>query len=507
MSKKLRFIYNGVLLSLVGFASRGAGLFVSAFIAGKIGSAGIGLYSLISVVYGFGVTLATSGVSLSVTRLVAGAIDDAGEAGRVLRGAFLYSLLFGLLSSTLLFSFAGLIGVRILSSAATVLPLRLLSLSLLPVALSSVISGYFVAVRRIALNAALSTAGQVLRILLTVVLLTRLAPLGTEYALLALAIGTLICEAAVFLLATLELLFDRRIYKDQPSSGYAVKKVAGMALPLAISAYFRSFLLSLEHAIIPKALGRAGNSKEEALSRYGLLHGMALPIILFPMTVLTSFSGLLVPEFAVGESRGDMRGMRRLADIALSRTLCYSTVVAVLIFAFSEELGYVIYSSFEAGHYIRILAPVIPIMYLDHVTDSILKGIGEQVYSMWVNIADSFLSVILVALLIPVLDIGGYAAVIIIMELFNFTLSLLRLLKRVKISPRVLFSAISPLFSSILAVLIASLLFRFNGTSATAPKLVMKLAFTLSLLAASELLSSFILKKDRARSKTDPARS
>ena len=35
------------------------------------------------------------------------------------------------------------------------------------------------------------------------------------------------------------------------------------------------------------------------------------------------------------------------------------------------------------------------------ITDAILKGVGEQVFSMWVNITDSLLSVALVWILIP----------------------------------------------------------------------------------------------------------
>ena len=102
-------------------------------------------------------------------------------------------------------------------------------------------------------------------------------------------------------------------------------------------------------------------------------------------------------------------------------------VFAVVLVVFSEELGYIIYNSYEAGRFVAILAPIVPLMYLDHVTDSMLKGIGEQVFSMWVNITDSALSVALVWFLIPKMGILGYALVIIIMEAYNFILSYFRL--------------------------------------------------------------------------------
>ena len=48
------------------------------------------------------------------------------------------------------------------------------------------------------------------------------------------------------------------------------------------------------------------------------------------------------------------------------------------------------------SEYIKLLAPLIPLMYLDGSVDSMLKGLGQQVYSMRVNILDSLLSVVLI---------------------------------------------------------------------------------------------------------------
>lgn len=494
MSKRVKFFYNGILLTLVGFAMRAAGLFLGAYISSVIGAEGVGLQGLVATVYSFAVTFATSGVSLSVTRLVAAAIGEGSDSGgeRILKGAFVYAFSFGTLATVLLFSLSGVIGNVMLSDARTVMALRALSLSLLPIALSSVISGYFVAVRRVTLNAAVQVIGQILRIGLSIVLLLRFSGLGIGYAIFALALGVSITELICFAVSLTEFIFDRRIYKTVRSKGYATGEVAGMALPLAFSAYVRSFLLSVEHSIIPKRLIKRGNTESEALSSYGYLHGMALPIILFPMTPLSSFSGLLVPEFAESEGAGNRRRMEYIATEALEKTLSYATLVAVFIFVFAEELGYVIYSSYEAGHYISLLAPIIPIMYLDHVTDAMLKGVGEQVFSMWVNIADSFLSVILVFFLIPIFDIGGYAIVIIVMEIFNFTLSFIRLKKRVGFRIRPLASIALPLIISVFASRLALSLFRYNGSAVTPMMLVLKVVFAICAFITLRMIAEFL---------------
>ena len=69
--------------------------------------------------------------------------------------------------------------------------------------------------------------------------------MGVEYAVMALAVGVTLTELVCFLIALVEFFFDRRIYKSTRVKGYATIDVAKMALPVAFSAYVRSFLLSI----------------------------------------------------------------------------------------------------------------------------------------------------------------------------------------------------------------------------------------------------------------------
>ena len=128
-----------------------------------------------------------------------------------------------------------------------------------------------------------------------------------------------------------------------------------------------------------------------------------------------------------------------------------------------------------------MLAPIVPVMFLDHVTDGMLKGVGEQVYSMWINITDSLLSVILVYFLIPSMGITGYAVVIIIMEGYNFLLSLIRLRGRVRFTVSPMRSIIIPLFSACISARISDILFLFGGSTSPSLWLTLKMIFSLAI--------------------------
>ena len=69
-------------------------------------------------------------------------------------------------------------------------------------------------------------------------------------------------------------------------------------------------------------------------------------------------------------------------------------------------------------------------MYMDTVIDAMLKGMGEQVYCMKVNILDAGISLVLVTLLTPVLGTGGYVLSLYVCEILNLACSAWKLWDR-----------------------------------------------------------------------------
>lgn len=504
-SAKQRFFYNGILLTALGITMRTVALFFNAFVTRTVGAEGIGLYTLVNTVYGFAVTFATSGISLTVTRLVASAKGEgkSEKVSGILTGAVIYALIFSISATCILYFGADIFAKFALGDPRAESSLRILAPSLVPLSLIAVFSGYFIGIRKVACNALTQVFGQIFKISFTVFLCTRAVGLGVEASAKMLSLGVTITEILCFLLIFLEFIVERR--GNEYRCGADVISVAKVAAPLGISAYIRQALLTVEHILIPKRLRMNGKTQSEALSAYGTLHGMALPLILYPMVTLSSFSGLLVPEFAERESAKDTSGMQRLAERAFGTTLIYASLASVILFVFSEELGYVIYGSQESGFYIAALATVVPIMYLDHVTDAVLKGIGEQVYSMWVNITDSFLSIFLVWILIPKMGIMGYAVCIIAMEAYNFILSFIRLRKRIKFKLSLVESFLFPAISALVSGVLVKMLFISAGRETSSFWLALEIIFAIAAFAGTYRIFAFafdIIKERKSGMKT-----
>ena len=456
-------IYNSILLCISSIIIRTVGVSFNVYVSNRVGAEVMGLYSLINSVFGFALTLASSGINLAVTRCVAEAEGHQKETSGVMNRSVAMAAGFGLLSAFLLFGFSGIIGKLWLKDMRTVVPLRIMAISLPAISVSSALTGYFSAVRRAWKSASAQLAEQGVRIYATAGLLTYFLPSGPEYACIALVLGCAVSDLFSCLLSFLLFYFDRKKSisgETLPERRYGIsKKLFGIAMPVAFSAYVRSGLTTLEHVLIPMGLQIYGASRGDALADYGIISGMVLPVVLFPYALIYSFTGLLVPEIAGAASEKHVNRIRYISCRVWRLTIVLGCACAGIMAVCSAEFGQYLYDNEKAGRYIAALAPLLPVMYLDTVTDSLLKGLGEQVYTMNVNIADAAISVILVKLLVPLFGINGYIAVLYISELINFTFSAARMIKRTGIKIKVFKWAIMPLLCIIAVSRICCILF------------------------------------------------
>ena len=443
---------NGLLMTAVSLLMRTVSVSFNVYLSNRIGATAMGLFTLISTVYGFSITLATSGINLATTRLVAAAlgedIDSISEIAprrtphisHIMRKCTGYSLFFGILSASALFLLAEPIGVGILGDERTVYPLRVLAITLPAIALSSALGGYFTAMRKVYKNAAVQVLGQGIKIYLSIMLLALWGAKDVESACLAVIWGGAIPEILAFLLQWLMYAIEKRSkeHSELPNDQKALSDLLGTALPIAFSTYVRSALVTVEHILIPKGLEKSGSSRDLSLAAYGTVHSMVFPVVLFPAAISASFAGLLVPEIAESCAAGDDRRINGIINTVMETVLMFAIGCAGIMMCFSLELGERIYpEAADAGKYIFMVAPLIPVMYLDTSVDSMLKGIGEQVYSMYINIADAAMSIVLVWILLPKFGILGYIITVYFTEIFNATLSITRLMSKskVKINP------------------------------------------------------------------------
>ncbi|MBE6587214.1 MAG: hypothetical protein E7647_02220 [Ruminococcaceae bacterium] len=515
MNRAKKYFLNALLLSCVTVIMRAVSVSFNAYVTQKIGSEAVGLFTLVMSVYTFAITLATSGINLAAVRLTAQRLALCEEKGadeqtlrkalrREMAGCVLYSLFFGVFASLLLFTLSDVIGTFLLADQRTIPSLKLLSFALTPISLSSALTGYFTGLRKIYKNAIISIGEQFVKITVTCAALMTIAPKGIEYACLAVVGGSCVSEAASLLFSFLLFITDKNktggtvkaIQKNRKSS---LTRAAEIAFPIALGSYVRQGLLCAEHIAIPAGLRRFGSGGSGALSSYGTLHAMAFPLIFFPSSVIGAFASLLIPELTECAELGKHGQVKRIAEKVVRFSLIFSFGCAGVFLAFGRDMGISVYSSPQAGKYVCAFAPLVPVMYLDTAVDSVLKGLGKQLYCMKVNILDSILSLVLVLILVPRLGTWGYVICVYVAELVNATLSIGKMIleTRIRISPSVILRPLFAILVSTTAVRIFTSYFEAFDSSFT--EIILTAVIYSALIIPK---ATFLTQKSYKREKT-----
>lgn len=340
----------------------------------------------------------------------------------------MYAIMFGIFACILLCLGANFISAHVLHNKVSSYLLYIIAFSLPFISMSSCLNGYFTALRKNGRNAVVRIFEQFTKITATSYLISLFMPKGLEYACLSLVLGEAISEVMSFLFVFVLYIFERKKYISEVSNNTNyMKSIFEITLPVSITSYIRSGLSSLKQILIPLRLEKFGMSCEDAVSTYGLINGMTMPILMFPEVIINSFSGLLVPEFTYYYTKKDYDRISFVISKIFRITLLFSICVIGVFLFYSDNVSLLIYNNLNIAMYLKILCPLLLFMYLDSIVDNILKGLNEQLGVMKCNILDLFVSIFCIYVLLPLFGINGYIFVIFVSELLNSCISIFQL--------------------------------------------------------------------------------
>ncbi len=464
----------------------------------KVGAQGIGLYQLVISIYFFAATFSTTGISLTVTRLVTDFIAQRqyDKAKSTIRKCLTLGIIISLLAGSIMFIFAEQIGNYIIHDHNSILSLKILAPSLPFVAISSCFRGYFYAVRKVIKTASEQLLEQIIEILIFIVLIGKMAPMGIEYACAAIVAGTTISEILSCIYSYILYSTDVKDIKvTNQSKNKLFSKIIKLFFPLTGSASLRAGLSSVENILIPSGLKKYGASSYSALSIYGMITGMVMPIISFPTLFLVSFSMLILPEMSEANIINHKKNIHYMASRIIKLTLLFSIMIMNIFIFFAKDLGECIYSSKECGIYLSIFAPLVPLMYLDKIVDGMLKGLNEQLSYLSYNIIDSIIRVILIFILLPLIGINGLIIMVFTSTILNSTLSINRLLKVTHLKININDWIITPILCSSISTFALTILSR-NISQSIIIKVSIEITISIILYIIFLILSGTLSREE-----------
>ena len=494
--KSKLFLINGTILTLTSLFMRFAVLIFNIYISNKIGSEAVGVFSLVMAVYLFFITVATSGLNIAVTVIVSEkfAVNKDKIAIKAIRTCIFFSLLLGVISGLLILFFSNLITDKCLHNMVSSKPLFYIAMGLPFIAMSSCINSYFSSVRKAYKNAITQIFEFVIKMVATVILLRINISRGVEYICIALILADVISEVCSFTLIFILYIFDIKFKKLNNVRSFGQRiNILKIAFPVAVTSYIRSGLSTLKQLIIPTQLEKSGLSCSNALSKYGTINGMVMPVVIFPTVLISSYSMLLIPEFSTYVAQKNYKAINYISNKIFKFTCAFSICICSIFLFFSNELGLAIYNNIEIGYYFKIFAPLIFFMYMDNVIDCILKGLNKQFGVMCCNILDLSVTTCFIYFLLPVMGIAGYVVSISISELLNFCVSLFQMIKYSKLKLNFLDWILIPMVCSLISYFFTSI-FYFNQVNLIFNLIMNILIFLIFYIAVFFIVNKFLKK-------------
>ena len=439
------YLKNAALMTGADVLLRLAGMGLRIYLANALGGEGMGLYQLVLAVYALFVTLATAGVSVAATRLMAEELSRGrAEARGMLVRLLAAGLGLGAFAMVAQFGLAGLAAAWWLGDARAAGALRAAAFGMPWMAVSAVLRGFFIARRRVEPNVLSQLAEQTVRIGVVYVVLEQGILRGWENGRKCTAVlaATALSEAVS---ACMMLLFyhreARRCFAGEKARRPRdpARRLWDILWPVEGGRCLASALHTAENMLVPACLTVClldAGGRSAAVAQYGSLKGMALPLLTFPFGLLGSLSVLLMPEITQAHIRGERARLDCLLDRMLRLTGCFSALAGALFWVWGEPLALLLYHSQEAGFYLRVLGPAMPLMYLESMVDGAMKGMGEQKavfrYSLW----DAVLRIAGVLLLLPRWGMKGFLWVILLSSAYTCQMNTARLLHVSGLQPR-----------------------------------------------------------------------
>ena len=430
MDNKYVLLKGTLLLTGAGFITKIIGFIYRIFLSQTIGAEGMGIYQLIFPIHTLCFALSVGGIQTAISRFTAARASLQDEQGArdifVLSG--ILSTAIALIVSLILYDNASWFAVHILLEERCTSLLKLMAFSIPMGTLHSCVNGYYYAKKKMSIPAASQLLEQCARVGVSYGLFLILTEQGLPITPMLAVAGLVGGELVSMIFSLLVILWDYRKagyrLRNLRSPGKDMKEILAFSFPLTCSRLLVNVLHSIESVLIPGHLRLYGLDNGSALSIYGVLTGMALPLILFPSAITNAVSTVLLPSVAEQQAVGNHQAIRRAIFLSAKYCLILGFLSTAFFFFSGDFLGLALFKNEFAATFIKTLAFICPCLYLSGTLSGILNGLGAANQSFLLNTLGLGVRIAFVFFIIPEYGIQGYLWGLIVSELLVTGLSL-----------------------------------------------------------------------------------
>lgn len=417
MKAKNLFIKSTLLLILGGVITKILGFIIRIIYTRIVGAEVIGLYSLVTPTYSLLVTIATLGLPITISKLVA---ENKYNNKKIIFTSTALIMLINIIVIFVMLLSAKYIAYNLLHEEKCYLLLIAMTFTFPIISISSIIKGYFYGKQNMIPNIISNIIEQVIRGILIYIFVPILIQKSDILAACSLFIFSFIEELVSIII---NLLFLPKHIKIKKSDFYfeknILKNILSISLPTVSSRIVGNIGYFFEPIILKNLLLYSGYSNDYILIQYGAYNAYTLTILTVPSFFITAISSSLIPEVSKHFLKGNYKIVKKRLKEACFFALLIGIPYSVLLLFFGGNILNAIYNTTLGLNYIKVLAPIFPLFYIEAILISYLQALNYAHITMRITIVGVLIKLISLTIL-SFVHIGMYA--LIISEIINIIL-------------------------------------------------------------------------------------
>ena len=411
MSKK-SIIKGTLILTLAGLITKVLGFYNRIFLTRLIGVVELGKYQLIFPLYMFVFACCSQGISTTLTKQVSfyNGKGERKKADYIFRLSVIIAVSLSTFSALIIYLNSSFISLKLLKNTDCAILLKIVCIAIPFVALKSCINFYFIGIDKPGAHGFSHLFEQIIRIS-SAYILSLLVISQNVNAVLA-VIAVVIGEISAALIAIIIYAVNKTKSKNVLSSlekKDAIKYFAKDAVPITINNICFTLFSTFEAVIMPAMLYIYYKNSDKALEMFGIITGIVIPFILFPATVTTSLSTMLLPAVSHANAKNNINKINKALKECIIFCMILGIIASLCFYLFGEPVCKFAFKSKEAGMLLKKLCLLCPLIYTSGNLTSVLNGIDKALFALISNIIAISVRIAFNLLLVPKYGLNAYA--------------------------------------------------------------------------------------------------